>query len=146
MHIPLLYFIYALPVWGGTFPTHLEPLLTLQKRLVRIVTGEHFHAHTPPLFLKTKILRLNDIHIFVLAQIGFKSNIQCNNFPIHNHDTRYGDLLRTDFTRLTICQNSFNYLLPKIWNNLPIHIKNITKFNKFKFDLKSYLISAYAFL
>ena len=137
------YFLYANAIWGGTFPTHLEPILLLQKRLIRIITKESYLAHTPPLFHKTKILRISDVHKFVIAQMGFHSDLVSNHLPIHSYSTRNSHLLRPEFQRLKICQNSISYELPSLWNSLPNHLKQIDKFNRFKFELKEYLISSY---
>ena len=106
------YFLYANAVWGGTYSTYLESILLLQKRIVRIITGESFLAHTAPLFKESKILRISEIHKFVIAQMGFKSNITSDNLPVHNYYTRNRNNLRPDFQRLSICQNSISYKLP----------------------------------
>ena len=65
------YLLYANAVWGGTYPTLLEPLLLLQKRIIRLITNQEYLAHTAPLFSKTEILKISDIHTFVLAQMGY---------------------------------------------------------------------------
>ena len=138
------YLLYGNAIWGGTFASHIQPILLLQKRLVRIITKENFYAHTLPLFHRTKILRIPDIHTFVIAQLGFRSNLVTENVPIHNYSTRNRNLVRPEFQRTTICQNSISYRLPCVWNSLPNPIKNIRKYNRFKTEVKAYLISKYS--
>ena len=137
------YFLYANAVWGGTFSTYLESILLLQKRLIRIIMNQSYLAHTAPLFYESKILRINDIHKFVITQMCFKSNLITENLPTHNYSTRNRHLVRPEFQRLTICQNSISYKLPITWNSLPDHIKNIEKFYRFKLEVKKYLTTNY---
>lgn len=35
-------------------------------------------------------------------------------------------------------ENSYEFYLPKLWNHLPIDLRNIESFNSFKHDLKTY--------
>ena len=44
------YFQYCIIVWGSTYPTNLNHLILLQKRITRIVNKKPFDAHTDPLF------------------------------------------------------------------------------------------------
>ena len=44
------YFQYCIIVWGSTYPTNLNRLILLQKRIVRIVNKKPFDAYTDPLF------------------------------------------------------------------------------------------------
>ena len=39
------YFQYCIIVWGSTYPTNLNRLILLQKRIVRIVNKKPFDAH-----------------------------------------------------------------------------------------------------
>ena len=138
------YLLYANAVWGGTFPTLLEPLVLLQKRIIRLITNEEYLAHTNPLFLKTNILKISEIHTFVLAQRGYNAYPVSNPpSPIHTYSTRNRNNPRAQFQRLTICQHSLEYSLPVVWNSLPNNIKCIERFNSFKKYLKEFLISKY---
>ena len=50
---------YALTTWGNTYPTNLKPIITLQKKAIRILTFSDYNSHSSPLFLKLKLLKLN---------------------------------------------------------------------------------------
>lgn len=54
-------------IWGNTYVCTIEPLVTLEKKAVRIITFSNFQAHTNPLFLRLKILKLKDIITFNTA-------------------------------------------------------------------------------
>ena len=44
------YLFYCLSVWASTYPSHLRRLITLPKRVVRIMSRSAFDAHTDSLF------------------------------------------------------------------------------------------------
>ena len=53
---------YGVSVWGLTHPTILDPIVKLQKQVVRAITFQGKHAHSSPLFFQLKTLKLFDIH------------------------------------------------------------------------------------
>ena len=42
--------IYCIEIWGISPQTHLNPLLLMQKKIVRIMTFSYYYAHTAPIF------------------------------------------------------------------------------------------------
>ena len=52
---------YCCIVWGCASQSNLNSILKLQKRAVRIILKAPFLAHTNPLFLKLKVLKINDV-------------------------------------------------------------------------------------
>ena len=44
------YLSYNVCVWGSTFKTHLNPIIILQKKIIRLITNSPYLAHTRPLF------------------------------------------------------------------------------------------------
>ena len=56
------YLFYCVSVWASTYPSNLRRLITLQKRVVRIMSRTAFDAHTEPLFKNLRILNLMDIY------------------------------------------------------------------------------------
>ena len=137
------YFLYANLIWGGCYPSLLEPLVRLQKRIIRIITGQNFLAHSSPLFRSTNILKIHDIHKFILGTAGFNSDNIRHALPSHHVNTRNRYRINPPFQRLTICQQSASYSIPYFWNSLPPTIKSIDKINLFKKNLKLHLISNY---
>src|ERR1043165_2029280 len=49
------YLAYCNLVWSSTYSTKLQRLITLQKRVIRIVTGTTYGSHTNPLFFNFKV-------------------------------------------------------------------------------------------
>ena len=64
---------------GNTYPSSLNPLFILQKKIVRLITFSHYKDHTNPLFINLKIVKLRDL-VFLLSAT-FMYNFQNNNLP-----------------------------------------------------------------
>ena len=45
------YLIYGIKVWGNTNAVHLDPIIKIQKKIIRTITFSHYLAHTEPIFL-----------------------------------------------------------------------------------------------
>ena len=139
----LYYLIYCNIIWGGTGDVHLGQLKLLQKKFVRLITNSQFLDHTDPLFLKTGILKIDDIHSYLLSIHAFK-NISDYSSHLHTHDTRNKDGLVPQFQRLSLTQRSVSYTVPKVWNSLPDYIKQCSTLSIFKSELKRFLIAQYS--
>ena len=100
------HFLYCIPVWGNPDwnHCHLDKLLILQKKIVRIITFAPIlvgaKVHTPPIFHKLRILTIYEIAKFrriCLAQQIIAGNYQNLNVQMifitnfHNHPTRYSE-------------------------------------------------------
>ena len=48
------YLLYCNKIWGGTYDSHLKPVLLLQKKIIRIIMGEGYLSHTCTLFFQAK--------------------------------------------------------------------------------------------
>ena len=134
--------LYCNLIWGGTFPTTLRPIVLLQKKILRIICGQNYLASTNELFYQTKILKLPDLHTYLLCNY-FYQNSDLFSSGQHSHNTRNRHQIVTVFQRLSVCQRSIYYAAPKAWNSLPQHLRNISKFHIFKRELKNHLIQQY---
>ena len=117
------YFLYGVLVWGNSSDIHLNPLVLLQKRIIRTVTSSSYLAHTEPLFRLTKILKVEDVFKLYLGIYMFKKKI--NNalvHPSHSYHTRHSSDVVPDYQRLTKCQSSLSYIGPIQWNSIPQNI------------------------
>ena len=69
---------YCLTAWGGTSVTTLKPVVTLQKKILRIMTNSTFDSPSKPIFLKLNILPLNEqykLNISLLMHKIFNNQI-----------------------------------------------------------------------
>ena len=69
---------YCNPIWATTYPTNLTNLVILQEKMVRLMTGSDYLAHTPPLFKDTNMLCLNDITFMYIASHCYKEHQTIN--------------------------------------------------------------------
>ena len=155
--------IYAIEVWGSAANTHLNHIIMLQKRIVRMVyfldkRQQDFSLPSAnPLFQKLEILKVHDLFKINLAKFVYNSLNKLNpiNFHswfkltshIHNHNTRSKFI---DIDNLKATNNLFipsarttHYGLksikfqgPKIWNEISPLIRNNTSPKSFVKSLK----------
>ena len=130
--------------WGSTNENHLYPLKIIQKRIVRTIANAEFHAHTTPLFVRLKLLKLEDLYKFqaiVDTHVKIKSGLYG---VAHGRDTRNSKLALPKFHRLSRTQQSVSFNGPTFWNDLPLNIREIQFLPKFKKRLKHYMINKYS--
>ena len=137
------YLNYCIIVWGGTFATHIQPVKVIQKRAIRNLHNVPARTHTNPLFLQSKILKLDDIYKFRICEYFYVNELEKNYLRNHSHDTRHRSSLVPEFQRLTTTQRSINYAGPTFWNSLPNDIKNSSSRKSFKTSLCNYLLDSY---
>ena len=63
---------YGIFAWGRNKSPEIKKNSLLQKRAVRIIDNARTVSHTDPLFLKYKILELNDLTEFIQATFMYK--------------------------------------------------------------------------
>ena len=131
-------------IWGGAYSTHLIPLITAQKRMIRLMVGADYLANTNIIFFQLKLLKLEDIYKYFLCIHIFKERSKGKYCTQHVLSTRNRDLAQPVFQRLTMCQQSVSFKGPTIWNTLPIDIRSIERLTIFKKHLKEYLLNQYA--
>ena len=68
------YLQYCVPTWGLASTAALDPLVRINKRIIRIITNSPFLSHTNPLFQKLNFLKLKDIVKLEIAKTMFCFN------------------------------------------------------------------------
>ena len=144
------YLNYRNIAWCSTYPSNLNRILNLQKRIVRIICGTEFLAHTAPRFRTLKIRDIFNINTFLVA--GFMYSYHNNLLPhtfnitfvtnrhVHTYNTRNANNYRHDFCKTNIKQFTILHLGPKLWNSLPHNFTELTSQSSFQTSLKNYLI------
>ena len=138
------YLQYCLVVWGGTYEIHLNPLIILQKRAIRLVFNASFHDHTTNLFYNCGSLKLRDLYNYSLGLIISKGKIPNIQRSTHGYPTRNRDNLVAPYHRLTLTQHSVKFCATRFWNSLQPNLKLINCPEKFKRALKNFLLYQYA--
>ena len=67
------YLIYCIEIWGISPQTHLNPLLLMQKKIIRIMTFTSYHAHTAPIFRDLEILTINKLIVHRIGMYKFNN-------------------------------------------------------------------------
>ena len=142
-----LYYAFILPymnycniIWGGAAKVHLDKLLKLQKRAVRIITGSSYLEHSAPLFRQLEFLKLGDLYSFSWCIHVFKNrNLFQNNSNVHN--TRRACANKVAFQRLSVCQRSSHIDAAKIFNKLPLEDTQVLNIGNFKLKIKQPILS-----
>ena len=137
------YLIYCNLSWGNTYQSHLNPLLILQKKAIRIINNVPFSAHTNDLFFSNGILKLADINKFQQSVFMYKSN-RTNFSRNHSYNTRTRNTLNPIFCRTSIFQHSLSFSAPNVWNEIPNRIKFLPSLSSFKYHLKQHFLSSYS--
>ena len=101
------YLTYCVEAWGNTPDTHIDPLIKLQKKVIRIITFSPYLAHTEPLFKELNILPFPKVVIQRIALQMFKftnkllpsaiSELFISNSAVYKYNTRNRTKLRQCF-------------------------------------------------
>ena len=160
---------YAIEVWGSTGITNLNKIITLQKRVIRLMAYRDQFPVLPgplfpssPLFRELGLLKTNDIFVLQISKFIHKwlnSDIISNfdkwfnlNYEVHNYMTRSNYNSENNKTNNLFIPfgRTTNYGLklikvngPKIWNTLPLEIRNIKSLSNFKITLKNHFLETY---
>lgn len=145
---------YGILIWGNTYENSLKPIITLQKKVVRVMTFSKWDAHTQPIFANLGLLKFTDI-IFLsnaIFMFQFKNNLLPKAFDgyfqsvssSHNYRTRLASKssFRTPVIRTNYGKFNLSYVGPTIWNNLDENIK-LLPLKSFKAKMKTSCLEKY---
>ena len=145
---------YGLITWGNTYTSSLQPLISLQKKVMRVITFSRFDAPSEPLFKKHRLLKLTDLVYFQnsLFMFDYHSNILPSTFGNyfvlinmrHNYSTRLAStssyclpIVRTNYGKF-----SLRFQGQKIWNDLDERIKSASR-TIFKNEIINSILNCY---
>ena len=138
----LPYINYCCVVWGFTYPTYMNKIEILQKRVIRIIDSQPRLAHSDPIFKSLNILKLKDIarqQLIMVMYRKFNGNLpidvdalfSLSKYPSiitrnrhHFNETFSGKLYGTIIA---------SWIGPRLWNSIIaphlsiVDLKNISK-------------------
>ena len=145
---------YCVCVWGGVLQctARANLLQRLQSKIVKNIFGSY--ASTDGcLFKNTEILKVADIHRFCIGVYMYKivkmninPTLQVNldlKFPSHEHGTRNFNDLILPFPRIESIRINYKYQCTKIWNCIPVLIKEQPNLKMFKKFFKKHMLEMY---
>ena len=147
------YLTYGIIVWGPTYRCHLKQLSILQKKAIRCIHKSYCNAHTEPLFIRSKILKLDDIYKFELSKCMFDCingllpipirEYFTTNATIHTRYTRQINIPHFTQTYGTISERSVTHKGPKTWSEIPQIIRLYANKKIYTRLLNNYYITKY---
>jgi len=92
------YLHYGNIVWANNYPTRLEKLFKLQKKVLRNITFSSYTAPSLPLFTQLNLLNIYQINDFLISSFSFSlsnkvlplyfSDFCLENAQVHEYNTR----------------------------------------------------------
>jgi hypothetical protein len=162
----LPHLIYAITIWGSSDPrkTYLQPLIRVQKKLVRLVQNVPPRAHTQPIMQKLKILNITNLYIlrvcieahpFIYPTAQPNRPIHAHEYlftaQIHEHKTRYATQRHQyipnphQYSKTREPRHTMDIMTRQFsntWNSLPLRIRQTQNLQAFKTLLKAHLLEA----
>ena len=145
------YLVNCISVWESTYPSNLNRIFLLQKKVIRIISKSAFDAHTEPIFKQLKILKLSDIYRSQIDKFmfSFKKGLLPDAFSemflltnqIHHYNTRNSNSFYLLSCRTNIRQFAICFQGPKLFNSFNTEIQNADSFSQFKSKLKTFLLN-----
>ena len=143
------YLIYGIEVWGNTNAVHLDPIIKIQKKIVRTITFSHYLAHTEPIFDTLNILNFNNLVVHRISLMMFKYSkdlvplpiveLFTRNYEFHNHFTRQSQSLHTAVGRNEAIYKTFTFHGIRIWNYISTKISVDVSYASFKHSSKLFI-------
>ncbi len=141
---------YGILLWGSTYITHIERLLVLQKKAVRIISTVDWNEHTPQMFKELNLLQLEHMYNYSLGNFMFSQYIRLSpcqiphlfvqNSDIHSHYTRYASYTHMQYRRTVLVSNSLMNAGPRYWDSLSDNMKEVHSIDHFKYVHKKYIV------
>ena len=145
------YFLYCVSVWASTFPSTFQPLQTLQNKALRLMFNVNNRSSVSHLYGSSGFLSVhqhhfiaisNICHNYVFGQLSlnfprlFPTNSQFHNYPTsHSSDFSF-EIRATVRSGFSLC-----HIGPKVWNLIPIVVRNCNDRNKFLKLLRNHVSS-----
>ena len=140
------YLIYCIEIWGNVPHCHLNPLLLLQKKIIRIITFSNYLAHTEPIFKELNILPIHKLYFNRIGILMYKyttgllpevmNELYTQVNEIHDYNTRNANKFH-----ISSVTDTFSSISARIWNALSDKIDVNVCFARFKVLFKSYLLN-----
>ena len=143
------YFTYCIEVWGNVCPTHLDPLVKIQKRAIRTIVGAKKFEHTEPIFRRLKLLNLHEIYIYFVQLFMYKyhngilpfvfNDLFVLNASVHTHYTRQHNQLHVPRICSTLHSRTVRVNSVALYNYFDRFLSMRMTYDSYKYNLKNFI-------
>lgn len=138
---------YLLGIWGNTSKGNLQRMQTMQNKAIKAIYKMPYRTstrkiHENQMLVSTRVEYEQLVTIKEILNGRGKVDINLTrNEQIHNHQTRNKSKIHLGTQRTNMGKKRITYVGTKLYNRLPIGIKNIRATKKFKTEIKKFLIA-----
>ena len=120
------YLTYCNRIWGCTYKTDLRRLVTLQNRIVRIISHAKARDSSHPLYTQLGIVKISYLNTYLIARFMFRyakasvpdsfASLFQGNSEYHNHETRSADHFHIPAVTSDLGKTGIRFRGAIIWN------------------------------
>ena len=144
---------YCCEIWGDRFNTHIERITKLQKRAARLILMCNIYTPSKDLFSRLRWQPFTQRIVYFRAVFVYKclNNISARYYDDYFHEISETHTINTRQSsrhdlaipkyRTEYFTHSLSFLCPKLWNDLPVALRELTSLSTFKLHLKLHLTS-----
>ena len=143
---------YCIAVWGNS--NHVQKLLLIQKRAIRIINNKTYRHHTDPLFKANQILKITDLYKYHVSSFmydfthhflpgSFERYIVVDTGNKYTITTRHHHHIFKTRPRTTFSSKLPNHNFVNIWNELDENLKSCSSKVIFKLLLRKRYTALY---
>lgn len=149
-----LHIAYGIKLYANTAVTHLNKLLILNNKLLRILQNKPYNYPSNELYTAYKTLSIPDLHIQQILLLVHKFVHHKYRLPItfvdyfdfnrniHGHNTRGSNDLHVISVNKNFGKRSIKHKASMLWNQLPNELKQFLSIRTFADRVKIFLQSA----
>ena len=144
------YLNYCNIVWSSAYPTTTQSLISIQKRLIRLVMKVNRRTHSTPFFNQLRVLKLMDLNKFNTAIFVYKSINNLIESPINfqyriieRYNLRNQNNIQVPVYLSRQTELFVHVRGARLWSELPIEIRNKPNINSFIYCLKQFFLNSY---
>jgi hypothetical protein len=157
------YLIGSIAIWGtqDKQKTYLQPLIRIQRKIIRLLKNKPPRSHTKPLMNELNILNITNLytlrvciemHPFIYPPTPTHRPEHNHTYlwtsQIHDYPTRYSKQLHhfipnpykySETIQPKHTTDHYTAIYSNVWNSIPTTVREIQNINKFKSELRKHL-------
>ena len=143
---------YGIEIYGNTYINHLNRLMILNNKLLRILQKAPRDTPVVKLYANFNTLTLPDLHTYHILKFVHNciyhqnklpyifSNYFTQNYMLHIYNTRSREHLYLEQTNSSLGQRSIKFKGSCLWNSLPDELQSVISAHSFAKYLKKSMI------